>query len=183
MFGDRADIWFADYDEKCVAGERASGRLDGFGVVTGDQADEATLKRWVSQTKGRFHIVIDDGGHTAQQQQNSFDHLFQHALQPGGLYFIEDMQCRGAPWSYHGYRFDKDPSDKGLAMADVIKSWIDQLLVPDRTDEAEATSTLRNRFPIPKGIHWIFCQYEACVIAKCIEGVTYCSGQETRERF
>ena len=34
-------------------------------------------------------IIIDDGGHTMDQQKISFEHLF-HKLKDGGIYLIED---------------------------------------------------------------------------------------------
>ena len=37
-------------------------------------------------------IVIDDGSHHAEHQRSSFEALWPHVA-PGGLYFIEDIQC------------------------------------------------------------------------------------------
>ena len=59
-------------------------------VYMGDQANETFLRGIVRQ-EGPFDIIIDDGGHTFQQQQVSFRHLFP-LLKPDGLYVIEDVE-------------------------------------------------------------------------------------------
>jgi hypothetical protein len=46
----------------------------------------------VEQSGGNFDFIIDDGGHTNEQNFNSFMVLFQKALKPGGQYVIEDLQ-------------------------------------------------------------------------------------------
>ena len=55
-------------------------------------------------------------------------------------------------------------------MADVIESWIDQLLITDNLIKAPYNYTnilnIRYKYPIPNTIKWIFCQKEACVIKK-----------------
>jgi hypothetical protein len=61
-------------------------------VVVGDQGDLGTLRRWVAESGGGFDFIVDDGGHLSHQQIASFRILFQHALNPGGLYVIEDLQ-------------------------------------------------------------------------------------------
>ena len=37
-----------------------------------------------------FDIIIDDGSHIGEATRNTFWHLFEHHLKPGGLYAIED---------------------------------------------------------------------------------------------
>ena len=113
-------------------------------------------------TGGKFNVIIDDGGHQNGQIRNSFDILFAKALLPGGLYFIEDLQVsRGA-----GFASSGEP-----LMADIIQSYIDQLLIPtgylDIKEFTEYSLQQRKLYPMPKDVKWIFCQHEACVIAKC----------------
>ena len=55
--------------------------------------------------------------------------------------------------------------------ADILTSWIDQLLIPEKEFKAplyDYTNILniRHKYPIPNTIKWIFCQQEACVIKK-----------------
>lgn len=53
-----SEIWFGEYDEKCVSEYAASIRELGIKVVTGDQSDNATLARWVQETGGGFDVII-----------------------------------------------------------------------------------------------------------------------------
>ena len=55
-----------------------------------DQADRAQLQRFIDTHGGDFDIIIDDGGHSMQQQQVSFGFLFPF-VKPGGYYVIEDL--------------------------------------------------------------------------------------------
>jgi hypothetical protein len=81
----------------------------------------------------------------------------------GGLYFIEDMHVvRNAPGTPFG-----DDTNGEFIMADVIRDWIDQLIVPLRSHHGRPDPLpghLKHR--IPPGVKWITCQAEACVIAK-----------------
>ena len=159
LFGDTAEIWEGEYDAKCAKKLKESGELKGINLLVGDQGNSTTVNEWVATTGGKFNVIIDDGGHTNKQIKTSFDILFPKALLPGGLYFIEDLQVS---------RYDLN----GVPlMADIIQSYIDQLLIPTSylTDKRFSEYTLQQRklYPIPKDIKWILCQHEACVIAKC----------------
>jgi hypothetical protein len=57
-------------------------------IFIGDQQDRGFL-RSVLQAIGRPDVVIDDGGHTANQQITAFEELYP-ALSENGLYFVED---------------------------------------------------------------------------------------------
>mmetsp|Transcript_5410 Transcript_5410/g.8918 ORF Transcript_5410/g.8918 Transcript_5410/m.8918 type:complete len:102 (+) Transcript_5410:35-340(+) len=98
--------------------------------------------------------------------------------QAGGLYFIEDMQVS------RDLRYED--TDGQFIMAEVIKDWIEQLIIPSKSIKqnnlrrrgAEAVSDqgLMWRHKIPSDINWITCQMEACVISKCIgKGGVRCS--------
>jgi hypothetical protein len=69
-------------------------------------------------------------------------------IQPGGLYFIEDMQV-GRDARYEN-------SNGLFVMTDVIKDWIEQLIIPPinkghlRRDPKQDNW----RHPIPPGINW-----------------------------
>ncbi len=64
-----------------------------------DQSDPQKLKNVVSQIPGGLDIIIDDGGHTMEQQQVSFKTLFPY-VNSGGLYIIEDLHT--SYWSSYG---------------------------------------------------------------------------------
>ncbi len=55
-----------------------------------NQEDPAELNQFIEQVGSDFDIIIDDGGHTMNQQITSFKILFPH-LKSGGIYVIEDL--------------------------------------------------------------------------------------------
>ena len=55
-----------------------------------NQEDPAELNHFIEQVGNDFDIIIDDGGHTMNQQITSFKILFPH-LKSGGIYVIEDL--------------------------------------------------------------------------------------------
>lgn len=57
-------------------------------------------------------VIIDDGSHINAETIENFNTCFQH-LQPGGLYFIEDVHC--SYWKDHFYG-DPDPESKLTTM-------------------------------------------------------------------
>ncbi len=60
-----------------------------FPVFIGDQANPEDLRR-VHEEYGPFDVIIDDGGHTVNQQITSAEVLFP-LLDDGGVYLIEDV--------------------------------------------------------------------------------------------
>jgi hypothetical protein len=83
-FGKGAQIVGVDVNPECrmLAGESMT-------VVIGDQAD----RRFLAELRGRFpriDILIDDGGHTMEQQIATFEELYPH-VQPNGVYLCEDL--------------------------------------------------------------------------------------------
>ena len=157
LFGKAGEIWEADYNATCVDSAIKNNQLLGVNSLVGDQSDRNVLKNWIKRSNGNFDIIIDDGGHTNQMIYNTFDVLFNNALAPGGLYFIEDMHVGRLYAPYNG-----------IIMSDLIQAWIEQLIVPNAFVNSDTRSKhLRVKYPIPPTIKWIFCQAEACVIAKC----------------
>lgn len=59
-----------------------------------DQGDPGSIRRAADAAGGRFDIIVDDGSHRADHQQLTFSVLFDY-LEPGGLYFIEDLMDNG----------------------------------------------------------------------------------------
>jgi hypothetical protein len=71
----------------------------------GSQDDAAFLRKIIDQVQpNRFDIIIDDGGHTMNQQKVSIDTLIA-AVPPGGFYVIEDLETSYMP------DFGGDPND------------------------------------------------------------------------
>ena len=57
-------------------------------IFIGDQTDEKFLKN-IIQEIGHPNLILDDGGHTSNQQISSFNYLFEE-MQKEGMYLVED---------------------------------------------------------------------------------------------
>ena len=97
FFGPQARLVGMDIDPVAKA---AAG--DHYEVVLGDQTDPEALAA-VAEQYGPFDVIIDDGGHTMEQQIASVEALFPTALNEGGVYLVED--CHTSYWpDYEGGR-------------------------------------------------------------------------------
>jgi len=88
-----------------------TGRIKTF---VADQANREQLKRFIDASGGDFDIVLDDGGHTMEQQQTSFGFFFKH-VKPGGYYVIEDVHT-SLPELYRGYGVQDNEANTTLTM-------------------------------------------------------------------
>ena len=61
----------------------------GIDIVIGDQSDRQ-MHAGLRAKYGEFDIVIDDGGHTMQQQITTFEEQYP-AVKTGGIYLAEDI--------------------------------------------------------------------------------------------
>ena len=89
-FGDNARI--AGIDINDYANRFAA---DGFDIFIGDQADAAFLQSVIAQI-GAPDIIIDDGGHTANQQIVSFQTLYP-LMKEEAVYLVEDTHTSFLP--------------------------------------------------------------------------------------
>lgn len=87
-------------------------------TAQGDQEDTQFLQDFVQQTGGGFSLIIDDGGHTPEQQLNSYKILFAQALLPGGTYIIEDIET--SYWQKGSEIYGKPISVGGINERDVV---------------------------------------------------------------
>ena len=101
-----------DIISKCKKYEK-----DNIKIYIGDQTDINFLGSVIKEI-GTPDIIIDDGGHTCNQQITSFDYLFQH-LNNQGIYLVEDTHS-----SYHPNFQDRHD---GLTFMEYAKSLSDQL--------------------------------------------------------
>ena len=83
LLGEEAQLFGVDLDPAARAA--CAGR---FEVAVGDQTDTAFLDQVVADF-GPFDVIIDDGGHTTNQQITTIEHLFD-TLNEGGVYIVED---------------------------------------------------------------------------------------------
>jgi hypothetical protein len=91
--GPKARIFGVDINPACKQFEEENVR-----IFIGDQADCGFLKSLAREIP-RIDILIDDGGHTMQQQINTFEELFPH-VQPNGIYLCEDIHT--SYWRHYG---------------------------------------------------------------------------------
>jgi len=99
--GPQARIVGADIDPEC---EKLRG--EGREIYIGDQADVNFLAKLKAEC-GEFDVIVDDGGHTPDQQIVSFLNLFP-ALKEGGIYLLEDLHTTfwyGSQDSRYGINF------------------------------------------------------------------------------
>lgn len=98
-FGENSRIFGIDIDPSSFYSEE---RIE---IFIGDQENVSFLTE-VKEKIGMVDIIIDDGGHTMNQQKVSFNTLFP-ILKDGGLYLIEDTHTSYWPM-YGGYYKNKD---------------------------------------------------------------------------
>jgi hypothetical protein len=116
-----AHISFVEKDRTCA--EKWRGNITRGNLYIGAQEDPEVLQEIVSKNEGPgFDIIIDDGGHTMKQQQDSFRVLWP-LVRPGGLYFIEDLET-----SYEGY-LEKYASAGYITTAESIKLLFDKMVM------------------------------------------------------
>jgi hypothetical protein len=83
-FGEKSHIYGVDIEEACKVYAN-----DHVSVFIGDQADRAFWSTFRKSVEG-IDILIDDGGHTPEQQQITLEEMLLH-LRPGGVYLCEDV--------------------------------------------------------------------------------------------
>lgn len=91
-FGDKCHIYGVDIQEACKAYES-----DRVSVIIGDQSDRKFWKSFRENVNG-LDILIDDGGHTPEQQRITLEEMLPH-LSPGGVYICEDIHGRSNRFS------------------------------------------------------------------------------------
>ena len=93
-FGANAMIYGVDIEEACMAYEQ-----DNVKIFIGDQADPFFWEKFKLEVP-LLDIVVDDGGHTPEQQRVSLDELLPH-IRSGGVYCCEDVH--GDPNEFASY--------------------------------------------------------------------------------
>jgi hypothetical protein len=84
FLGGGASIYGVDIDPGCRRSEQ-----EGVTVFIGDQADRAFWACVRAETPP-LNVVVDDGGHTPEQQRVTLEELLPH-LAVGGVYMCEDL--------------------------------------------------------------------------------------------
>jgi hypothetical protein len=92
-FGRQAAIHGVDIDPRCARLEEPGTR-----IFIGDQADRDFLQR-VGAEVGPVDVLIDDGGHTMEQQIATFEVLYP-MMREDGVYLVEDLHT--SYWRKYG---------------------------------------------------------------------------------
>ena len=83
-------------------------------TLVADQANRDQLQKAIDASGSDIDVLIDDGGHTMEQQQVSLGFLFRH-VRPGGYYVIEDVHT-SLPALWKGYGVARDGANTTLRM-------------------------------------------------------------------
>ena len=83
-------------------------------TLIADQAKRDQLQAAIDAAGGDIHILIDDGGHSMEQQQVSLGFLFKF-VRPGGYYVIEDVHT-SLPALWKGYGVERGGANSTLRM-------------------------------------------------------------------
>lgn len=99
-FGQDTSVIAVDIDPECL-----KYKYDGdVQIVMGDQGSTEFWKQFAEEN-GKFDIIIDDGGHTMNQQITTLNCMFPH-LNDGGVFAVEDTHT--SYWQNWGGGF-KEP--------------------------------------------------------------------------
>jgi len=84
-FGKEAIIWGIDIDPRCKSLEEENTH-----ILIGSQEDPLFLRSIIDKI-GVIDILIDDGGHTQNQQIITFEELYKQVNPDGGIFLCEDV--------------------------------------------------------------------------------------------
>jgi hypothetical protein len=115
-FGVEAKIFAIDINPLCKQFETENTK-----IFIGSQEDKEFLK-YVKTQVPQFDILIDDGGHTMQQQIVSFEELYGH-IKDDGLYLCEDLHT--SYWKHYGggYKNRNSFIEYSKNFIDYINAW------------------------------------------------------------
>ena len=90
-------------------------------VFIGDQSDPGFLSG-VLEVLGGIDVVVDDGGHSMEQQLRAFEHLYP-AVRPGGVYVVEDAHTSYFPEYGGGLRRPGTFMEFAKGQIDQLNAW------------------------------------------------------------
>jgi hypothetical protein len=134
-FGPRAKIVGVDINPECatLAGDQIQ-------ILLANQDDRESLRELKAKVP-HVDILIDDGGHTMQQQINTFEELFAH-VDANGVYLCEDLHTSYWPDWGGGFRKDGSFIEFGKRLIDQLHAWhstnAEELRVTDFTRTAHS---------------------------------------------
>lgn len=133
-FGDKCKIIGIDIDPRCKEFEEEQ-----INILIGSQEDPIFLKDLKTKVP-KIDILIDDGGHTMNQQIMTFESLFSH-ISEDGVYLCEDLHT--SYWENYGGGYKKENSyiEYSKNFIDYINAWHSRdnnLKVNDFTKSADS---------------------------------------------
>jgi len=147
------DLHFIEIDGECVKKWQSQFPSD-VTVWVGQQDDVTFLEKVKTETRGQFDLIVDDGGHTMNQQKISIQHLFE-IVKPGGYYVIEDLQT-----SFMSIYMNESPTT-----IDWLKTMLDSFYVNNYSPALDKKPTAT--YPaFMKDVLSFECFYEVCIFQK-----------------
>lgn len=116
-FGEKANIYGVDIDPRCLVCEE-----ERIKIFVGNQEDK-NLWQYIRNTLGSVDILIDDGGHTMNQQITTFNETFFSLLSENGVYLCEDTHT--SYWKEHGggFRHKNSFIENTKDLIDQLNAW------------------------------------------------------------
>ena len=95
-------------------------------MYSGDAGEVDFLRKMVDSEDDKFSIIVDDGSHVPEHQLLAFNYLFEHGLDWGGKYVIEDIET--SYWT-NGVLYNNEiGSDLGsINIVNVFKERVDDV--------------------------------------------------------
>jgi hypothetical protein len=115
-FGPKARIFGVDINPACKQLEEEQVR-----IFIGDQADKTFLKS-IADAVPRIDVLLDDGGHSMEQQINTFEALYDR-IDANGIYMCEDMHTSYWKRWGGGYRAKGSFIEYSKNFIDRIHAW------------------------------------------------------------
>lgn len=115
-FGAQAQIYGVDINPNCE--QFAEPNVE---IFIGDQGDRRFLRSLAARLPA-IDILIDDGGHTMQQQIRTFEELFPR-IAPTGVYLCEDLHTSYWRRWGGGYRRRGSFIEYGKGLIDGLNAW------------------------------------------------------------
>ena len=84
-------------------------------TLIGDQSKRDQLQKAIDVSGGDIDILLDDGGHSMEQQQVSLGYLFKF-VKPGGYYILEDVHTSILALWPSGFGVEPDSNNTTLRM-------------------------------------------------------------------
>lgn len=115
-FGKDCRVIGIDIDPECKKYEEEQ-----IEIYIGSQ-EERKFWQELKEVIPKVDILIDDGGHTMNQQIITFEEMFQH-VKDGGVYLCEDLHT--SYWSYYGGGY-KNPNsfiEYSKNLIDAVNAW------------------------------------------------------------